>query len=151
LSSALLEAGYDCCASVASVESLFQRAGEIKEPDVAQALGLMARTHTNLNGVGDGSPGDTWNVRNFATAVKINVSPTTFIICMVYSLHTRLNPLFDQYPSINWKSVIQSLDYEHFLLYDSTGLEMLVQAWREWTEVRIMMFVFFPIKASECS
>jgi hypothetical protein len=106
----------------------------------------MARTHTNLNGVGDGSPGDTWNVRNFATAVKINVSPTTFIICMVYSLHTRLNPLFDQYPSINWKSVIQSLDYEHFLLYDSTGLEMLVQAWREWTEVRIMMFVFFQSK-----
>lgn len=106
----------------------------------------MARTHTNLNGVGDGSPGDTWNVRNFATAVKINVSTTSFINLhgVFFTLWT--NPLFDQYPSINWKSVIQSLDYEHFLLYDSTGLEMLVQAWREWTEVRIMMFVFFQSK-----
>jgi CCR4-NOT transcription complex subunit 1 len=74
LSSLLLEAGYDCCASISTLESLFQQAGEIKEPDVAQALGLMARTHTNLNGVGDGSPGVTWNVRNFSTAVKKNVS-----------------------------------------------------------------------------
>ncbi|KAG2174664.1 hypothetical protein INT44_006928 [Umbelopsis vinacea] len=109
LSSLLLEAGYDSCTTPSSLENIFQQAGEINETDVAQTLGLMARTHTNLNGVGDGSPGNTWHVRNFAAAIKKN------------------------YPSINWKSVIHSLDYEHFLLYDATGLEMLVQAWKEVT------------------
>jgi CCR4-NOT transcription complex subunit 1 len=73
LSSLLLEAGYDSCATPSSLENIFQQAGEIKETDVAQALGLMARTHTNLNGVGDGSPGNTWHVRNFAAAIKKNV------------------------------------------------------------------------------
>ncbi|CAM0140611.1 CCR4-NOT core subunit cdc39, variant 2 [Umbelopsis sp. WA50703] len=109
LSSLLLEAGYDCCSSVSSLENLIQQAGDIKETDVAQALGLMARTHTNLNGVGDGTEGNTWNVRNFANAIK------------------------KTHQSMNWKTVIQSLDYEHFLLYDATGLEMLVQAWQEAT------------------
>jgi CCR4-NOT transcription complex subunit 1 len=74
LSSLLLEAGYDCCSSVSSLENLIQQAGDIKETDVAQALGLMARTHTNLNGVGDGTEGNTWNVRNFANAIKKTVS-----------------------------------------------------------------------------
>lgn len=74
LSSLLLEAGYDCCSSVSSLENLIQQAGDVKEADVAQALGLMARTHTNLNGVGDGTEGNTWNVRNFANAIKKTVS-----------------------------------------------------------------------------
>jgi CCR4-NOT transcription complex subunit 1 len=34
------------------------------------------------------------------------------------------------------------LDYEHFLLYDATGLEMLVQAWKEVTGVRRFRFAF---------
>jgi CCR4-NOT transcription complex subunit 1 len=68
-----LEAGYDSSSTPSSLENIFQQVGEIKETDVAQALGLMARTHTNLNGVGDGSTGNTWHVRNFAASVKKNV------------------------------------------------------------------------------
>jgi CCR4-NOT transcription complex subunit 1 len=31
---------------------------------------------------------------------------------------------------MNWKTVIQSLDYEHFLLYDATGLECFFGKWK---------------------
>ncbi|KAI9320725.1 hypothetical protein BX666DRAFT_2118920 [Dichotomocladium elegans] len=107
LSKRMLEAGYECCSSLDSLRKLF---GDVwpMEKDVAVALGFMARTYTNMSGVGNGSPVESnWNVENFVTVIQEKV------------------------PDIDWMRVIENFDYPHFFLYDVKGLEILVRAWRQ--------------------
>jgi CCR4-NOT transcription complex subunit 1 len=47
---------------------------KITEKDIAECLGCMARTYTNMTGVGSGSPnGSNWGVENFVSVVKETV------------------------------------------------------------------------------
>ncbi|KAI9026639.1 CCR4-Not complex component, Not1-domain-containing protein [Phycomyces nitens] len=106
----VLEAGYECCSSPASVRDLFSKTKrKIDEKEVAETLGCMARTYTNMSGVGNGSsPGSSnWNVENFVTVVK------------------------ELAPDLDWEKVIENLDYEHFFLYDTKGLDIIIRAWKE--------------------
>lgn len=50
----------------------------VTEKDVAVALGCMARSYTNMSGVGDGSAMNesNWNVENFVNVVIDVVSET---------------------------------------------------------------------------
>ena len=70
LSEKLLEAGYECCSSPESVRKLLSGIN-CTEKDVAIALGCMARSYTNMSGVGDGSAmaESNWNVENFVNVV----------------------------------------------------------------------------------
>lgn len=70
LSEKLLESGYECCSSPESVRKLLSGIN-VTEKDVAVALGCMARSYTNMSGVGDGSDMDesNWNVENFVAVV----------------------------------------------------------------------------------
>lgn len=70
LSNAMQELGYSSCTSVSAIKVVFERIGsEIHEEDVAQALGMMARTHTSLNADGSGSD-QTWDVDVFVSALN---------------------------------------------------------------------------------
>ncbi|KAF7728004.1 hypothetical protein EC973_006769 [Apophysomyces ossiformis] len=104
----VLEAGYDCCSSTASVRNLLSKFdGKLSEKDVAETLGCMARTYTNMSGVGNGSSaGSNWNVENFVDVIK------------------------ELSPDLDWNIVIEKLDYEHFFLYDAKGLDIIVRAWK---------------------
>ncbi|KAI7872984.1 CCR4-Not complex component, Not1-domain-containing protein [Spinellus fusiger] len=106
----VLEASYECCSSVASVRDLLSKMKKkVDEKEVAETLGCMARTYTNMSGVGNGtaSGSSNWNVENFVTVVKELV------------------------PEIDWEKVIEYLDYEHFFLFDSKGLDIIIRAWKE--------------------
>lgn len=82
LSKMMLEAGYECCSSTASVQNLLSKFERpIVEKDVAETLGCMARTYTNMSGVGNGSSaGSNWNVENFVDVVKELVRITSMEI-----------------------------------------------------------------------
>ncbi|KAI7885612.1 Not1-domain-containing protein [Lichtheimia hyalospora FSU 10163] len=107
LSEKLLEAGYECCSSPESVRKLLSGIN-CTEKDVAIALGCMARSYTNMSGVGDGSAmaESNWNVENF------------------------VNVVIDVHPELDWNKVIEDLDYAHFFIYDAKGLDILVRAWK---------------------
>lgn len=76
LSKKMLEAGYECCSSQESLRELLSTLNkEIAEEDVAIALGCMARTYTNMTGVGNGTSSESnWNVENFVAVIKDVVS-----------------------------------------------------------------------------
>jgi CCR4-NOT transcription complex subunit 1 len=77
ISKLILEAGYECCSTVQSVRELLSKSSvPLDEQQVAETLGCMARTYTNMTGVGNGSmqPDTSWNVENFVTVVKDQVS-----------------------------------------------------------------------------
>ncbi|KAK4519925.1 uncharacterized protein ATC70_010169 [Mucor velutinosus] len=109
----ILEAGYECCSTVQSVRDLLDNVTSIEEKDVAEVLGSMARTHSNMAGVGISADSNnvltemtTWNVENFVHVVS------------------------DKAPELNWLRVYQCLDYPHFFLFDGKGLDLLVRAWK---------------------
>ncbi|KAI7854467.1 CCR4-Not complex component, Not1-domain-containing protein [Circinella umbellata] len=104
----MLEAGYECCSSPESLRELLKNIDQtIEEKDVAVAIGCMARTYTNMSGIGNGSPtGSNWNVENFVTVMN------------------------ELAPSLNWEKVIECLDYAHFFVYDAKGLDIIVRAWK---------------------
>ncbi|KAL0097780.1 Not1 transcription factor, partial [Phycomyces blakesleeanus] len=73
LSKMVLEAGYECCSSPASVRDLLSKTNpKIDEKEVAETLGFIARACINMNGVGNGSSPESssWNVENFVLVVK---------------------------------------------------------------------------------
>jgi len=76
----ILEAGYECCSTVQSVRDLLDNVTSIEEKDVAEVLGSMARTHSNMAGVGISADSNnvltemtTWNVENFVHVVSDKV------------------------------------------------------------------------------
>ncbi|KAI9256566.1 CCR4-Not complex component, Not1-domain-containing protein [Phascolomyces articulosus] len=107
ISKKMLEAGYECCSTPDSLRELLANVDQkIEEKDVAVAIGCMARTYTNMNGIGNGSPsGSNWNVENFVTVMN------------------------ELAPSLNWEKIIECLDYAHFFVYDAKGLDIIVRAW----------------------
>ncbi|RUP46545.1 hypothetical protein BC936DRAFT_146826 [Jimgerdemannia flammicorona] len=108
LSKNMQELGYSCCTSVSSIKDVFDRVGgEIQEQDVAQVLGMMARTHTDLGADGSGSD-QTWDVEVFVTALNET-----------------------QAPNLDWVKVMENLDYEHFVIFDAKGLEIVTEAFRK--------------------
>ncbi|KAI8335037.1 CCR4-Not complex component, Not1-domain-containing protein [Chlamydoabsidia padenii] len=109
LSKLILETGYDCCASPESVKDVLSKYNKkITEKDVAECLGCMARSYVNMTGVGDGSTtGSNWDVENFVSVIK------------------------EKYPDIDWYKMVENFDYEHFFVYDSKGLDVLIRAWNE--------------------
>ncbi|ORZ05070.1 CCR4-Not complex component, Not1-domain-containing protein [Absidia repens] len=111
LSKLILEAGYECCASTQSVEEILNKINKkITEKDIAECLGCMARTYTNMTGVGSGSPnGSNWGVENFVSVVKETSS------------------------DLDWYKVVENFDYEHFFVYDAKGLDILIRAWKEYS------------------
>ncbi|KAI8097006.1 CCR4-Not complex component, Not1-domain-containing protein [Halteromyces radiatus] len=112
LSKIILEAGYECCASTQSVEEILGKVNKkFTEKDIAECLGCMARTYTNMTGVGGGSPnGSNWGVENFVSVVK------------------------ETAPDLDWYKVVENFDYEHFFVYDAKGLDILVRAWKKYSE-----------------
>ncbi|CAO3700331.1 unnamed protein product [Rhizopus stolonifer] len=66
----------------------------------------MARTHTNMTGVGSTTNNSTWRIDNFVLAIT------------------------EKNPTLDWIDIFQQLDYEHFFLYDVKGLDMLITAWK---------------------
>ncbi|KAI9490122.1 CCR4-Not complex component, Not1-domain-containing protein [Zychaea mexicana] len=104
----MLEAGYECCSTTDALRELLANIDQrIEEKDVAVAIGCMARTYTNMSGIGNGSPsGSNWNVENFVTVMK------------------------ELAPSLDWDKVIECLDYAHFFVYDAQGLDIIVRAWK---------------------
>jgi CCR4-NOT transcription complex subunit 1 len=76
LSKLILEVGYESCATTQAVENIIHGVNNrITEKDIAECLGCMARTYTNMTGVGgDSSSGSNWNVENFVAVVKTKVS-----------------------------------------------------------------------------
>ncbi|KAI9257630.1 CCR4-Not complex component, Not1-domain-containing protein [Sporodiniella umbellata] len=102
----VLEGGYECCNSISQIQELLSTVPNITEKEVAETIGCMARTHTNMTGVGSTTNEPTWNIDNFVLAVT------------------------EKNPTLDWAHVFQELDYEHFFLYDSKGLDILVAAWR---------------------
>lgn len=76
----ILEAGYECCSTVQSVRDLLDNVTSIEERGVAEVLGSMARTHSNMTGVGISPDSNTastetttWNVENFVHVVSDKV------------------------------------------------------------------------------
>ncbi|KAI8394298.1 CCR4-Not complex component, Not1-domain-containing protein [Radiomyces spectabilis] len=109
ISKMVLEAGYECCHSVAAAKDLLSKfPREIEESDVAETLGCMARTYTNMSGVGTGPSSEepSWNITHFMGALN------------------------EKAPHLDWTQVMKYLDYEHFFLYDAKGLEILLEAWK---------------------
>ncbi|KAI8146312.1 CCR4-Not complex component, Not1-domain-containing protein [Fennellomyces sp. T-0311] len=108
ISKKMLEAGYECCSTPDSLRELLANIDQIiEERDVAVAIGCMARTYTNMSGIGNGSPaGSNWNVENFVT-VMVELAP-----------------------ALDWQKVIECLDYAHFFVYDAKGLDIIVRAWK---------------------
>ncbi|RUS19853.1 hypothetical protein BC937DRAFT_86816 [Endogone sp. FLAS-F59071] len=105
LGNAMQELGYSSCTSVSAIKVIFERiGGEIHEEDVAQALGMMARTHTNADGSGSDQ---TWDVEVFVSALN------------------------EVAPNLDWVKVMDSLDYNHFAIYDPKGLEIVTEAFRK--------------------
>ncbi|KAI8341463.1 CCR4-Not complex component, Not1-domain-containing protein [Chlamydoabsidia padenii] len=112
LSKLILEIGYECCASTQSVEDIISKVdNKITEKDIAECLGCMVRTYTNMTGVGgDSLNASNWNVENFVFVVK------------------------KMAPELDWYKVIEHLDYAHFFVYDFKGLDILIRAWNEYSK-----------------
>ncbi|KAG1124502.1 hypothetical protein G6F42_009567 [Rhizopus arrhizus] len=103
----VLEGGYECCNTISQVQELLSAVSDITEKEVAETIGCMARTHTNMTGVGSTTKDSTtWRIDNFVMGIN------------------------EKSPTLDWTKVFQCLDYEHFFLYDSKGLDVLVTAWR---------------------
>ncbi|KAG1050197.1 hypothetical protein G6F43_007509 [Rhizopus delemar] len=102
----ILEGGYECCSSINKARELFSTVSNITEKEVAQTIGCMARTHTNMTGVGLTSKDSTWRMDNFILCVN------------------------EKAPTLDWIKVFQCLDHENFFLYDPKGLDILVTAWK---------------------
>ena len=81
ISKKMLEAGYECCSTPDSLRELLANIDQtIEEKDVAVAIGCMARTYTNMSGIGNGSPsGSNWNVENFVTVMNE-------LVCLLFFL-----------------------------------------------------------------
>lgn len=69
----ILEGGYECCSSINKARELFSTVSNITEKEVAQTIGCMARTHTNMTGVGLTSKDSTWRMDNFILCVNEKV------------------------------------------------------------------------------
>ncbi|KAL1917446.1 uncharacterized protein VTP21DRAFT_3839 [Calcarisporiella thermophila] len=124
LSEKMLEQGYDCTRSTETMRSLLAQldipnSGNLKEVDVAQALGMMVRTYADL---GDGRVGDqfnTWNVEAFVSA------------------------LVEEFPQLNWRGVIRCLDHDGFIIMDSKGFRMILDAYRLAAQDRFPIQIFW--------
>ena len=86
ISKKMLEAGYECCSSPESLRELLKNIDQtIEEKDVAVAIGCMARTYTNMSGIGNGSSsGSNWNVENFVTVMNE-------LVCLLFFWGERRN------------------------------------------------------------
>ncbi|CAO3593285.1 unnamed protein product [Absidia cylindrospora] len=108
LSKLILEGGYGCCNSIQFVETILAKVNKkFTEKDIAECLGCMARTYTNMAAVSDDS---NWGVENFVSVVK------------------------EKSPHLDWYKVVENSDYEHFFVYDAKGLNVLVRAWNEYSK-----------------
>lgn len=73
----ILQGGYECCNTISQVQELLSAASEITEKEVAETIGCMARTHTNMTGVGSTTKDSmTWRIDNFVMGVNEKVVST---------------------------------------------------------------------------
>ncbi|RCH97685.1 hypothetical protein CU097_012135 [Rhizopus azygosporus] len=76
----ILEGGYECCSSITNVRELLSTVTEITEKEVAETIGCMARTHTNMTGVGNGTTNKDTTWRGQLSALyQMTNAPTDYV------------------------------------------------------------------------
>ncbi|RCH87955.1 hypothetical protein CU098_004083, partial [Rhizopus stolonifer] len=102
LSKKLTEEGYHALANINTAMQVMESV-EVNEESVSKALAMIIRTHAKLQG---STEGQTWNLDNFMKAT------------------------LTKNPQLNWLTVLAKLDQAEFMLYDPTGLKILVSSWQ---------------------
>ncbi|KAI8371784.1 CCR4-Not complex component, Not1-domain-containing protein [Radiomyces spectabilis] len=102
LSKRLLDTGYPACANVQNALQAMEGIS-ITEESIAQALAVMVRTHSKLEGANEGK---SWHIENFVNAIK------------------------EKSATIDWIAVMGILDRADFIVYDAKGFKMVVDVWK---------------------
>jgi hypothetical protein len=89
--------GYACCETPASFKELLAQFPEIKETDVAQILGMLARTHSSLEGQGTTFYKDFPPTTDFTVSEKVEQPPKSWKIEVITDVLKELVPLFEVY------------------------------------------------------
>ncbi|CAG8494332.1 7474_t:CDS:10 [Funneliformis mosseae] len=122
LSKMMHDLGYNCCSSAPAFRNVLNQFGVtsaesgeiIRDDDVAQAIGMMAITHTNPEDGGAWNQGadsqerkQTWDIEIFAST------------------------LVELQPHLDWVKIIEKLDYPEFNIHDTKGLEIILSSFRK--------------------
>ncbi|KAI8986417.1 hypothetical protein BDB01DRAFT_608995 [Pilobolus umbonatus] len=102
LNKLLFEQGYKSLANITNAMQVMDKV-EIQEESVTKALIMMIRTHAKFQGCADGQ---SWNIDVFVKAI------------------------LQKNPKLNWVTILSKLDQAEFMLYDPTGLKILVLFWK---------------------
>ncbi|CAB4419785.1 unnamed protein product [Rhizophagus irregularis] len=114
------DAGYNCCSSASAFLNILNQLGVtsaesgeiIREDDVAQAIGMMARTH-----IEDGSA---WNQVTDLQEHK-----------QTWDIEIFASTLVELQPHLDWNKVIEKLDYPEFSINDTKGLEIILSSFKK--------------------
>lgn len=123
ISEIMEDLGYGCCENFSNFKNLCSEFNPLVESDVAKILGMMARTHANLEGslpLSNSFPPSssseennelkTWDLGVFVDVIKS--------LC----------------PTLNWPAVIKHLDHPHFQIHDIKGLTLIVTVYKKATQ-----------------
>jgi CCR4-NOT transcription complex subunit 1 len=111
LAKAVREAGPSCCKSIASVNEILGQAGydNSRTPGEQDIARILGLM---ASGQSKANPDNAWDFKSFATVLNKN--------------------------SIDWVKVIQALDYPGFKVADVSGLEFIINAFRNADKVHIL-------------
>ncbi|KAI9280718.1 CCR4-Not complex component, Not1-domain-containing protein [Sporodiniella umbellata] len=102
----ILEGGYESCSSASRFRELLSDITDFTEKEIAEAIGHMVRTQSNMTSVGSQTREATWRVDNFVLCIK------------------------EAAPTLNWTAIFQYLDCKHFFLYGTKDLDILIDIWK---------------------
>jgi len=124
ISSMMEDIGYSCCESAVSFKDLLSQFPELKEADIAQIIGVMARTHTVLEG-------GVALYKDFPPTTDFSVSDKADQVAKSWNLNVFIDVMKEMYPKLSWPLVVKQLDHPNFQVPDPKGLALIMGVYRK--------------------
>ncbi|KAJ3299964.1 hypothetical protein HK104_005661 [Borealophlyctis nickersoniae] len=143
LAAVMQDLGYPVTGSAVIVKKLLEHMGTVasnaatslKEEDIARVLGMMART-TSGSEASAPSQGLASTILKGADLAELQKMTT-------WDVETFTSVVSEMRPDLNWFAVMRGLDYPDFMIYDTQGLGVILNA----SKIIVKDMFQFPITA----
>ncbi|CAK9867154.1 unnamed protein product [Sphagnum jensenii] len=118
------ELGYSCTVNVEHCKEIFSMFPSLSEFDVAQIVGMVARTYKgleDLQGTHD----------TFCTAFCNNGEQLSGVWSTTWNVDVLVEAISELAPGISWRSVMENLDHDGFSLPDQKGFLLLLTVYNK--------------------
>ncbi|KAH8935189.1 hypothetical protein BDL97_17G016600 [Sphagnum fallax] len=118
------ELGYSCTVNVEHCKEIFSMFPSLSEFDVAQIVGMVARTYKgleDLQGTHD----------TFCTAFCNNGEQLSGVWSTTWNVDVLVDAISELAPGISWRSVMENLDHDGFSLPDQKGFLLLLTVYNK--------------------